>query len=211
MLFCANAGEMRDVPDEGRVNVMLKPELSRRIKFGTPLWGERFLNLMHRKALTNYNDGTFCWGGEGGFYVESLADQNLPWAPAAQKLYGGTLTKEATGEGTVYALFYRAEWVLWMSILLCGALGALLGLKKPRTQAAAAMLSVLGLTLFEQLFEARARYLYSYTPVYILLAAVGLWECKTRLTGRGLAATQADAQPRSAENGTAKRGLLQKF
>lgn len=170
-----------------------------------------FLNLMHRKALTNYNDGTFCWGGEGGFYVESLADQNLPWTPAAQKLYGGTLTQEATGEGTVYALFYRAEWVLWMSILLCGALGALLGLKKPRTQAAAAMLSVLGLTLFEQLFEARARYLYSYTPVYILLAAMGLLECKNRLTGRGLAATQADARTRSAENGTAKRGLLQKF
>ena len=61
-----------------------------------------------------------------------------------------------------------------MSILMCGALGALLGLKKLRTQTAAAMLSILGLTLFEQLFEARARYLYSYTPVYILLAAVGL-------------------------------------
>lgn len=73
------------------------------------------------------------------------------------------------------------------------------------------MLSVLGLTLFEQLFEARARYLYSYTPVYILLAAMGLLECKNRLTGRGLAATQADARTRSAENGAVKRGLLQKF
>ena len=130
---------------------------------------------------------------------------------ASKRIKFGTLTQEATGEGTAYALFYRAEWVLWMSILLCGALGALLGLKKPRTQAAAAMLSVLGLTLFEQLFEARARYLYSYTPVYILLAAVGLWECKTRLTGRGLAAIQADAREQSAENGAAKRGLLQKF
>lgn len=77
---------------------MAEPEASKRIKFGTPLWSERFLNLMHRKALTNYNDGTFCWGGEGGFYVESLADQNLPWAPAAQKLYGGTLTQEARGK-----------------------------------------------------------------------------------------------------------------
>lgn len=54
---------MLEVPDEGRVNVMLKPELSRRIKFGTLLWSERFLNLVHRKTLTNYNDGTFCWGG----------------------------------------------------------------------------------------------------------------------------------------------------
>lgn len=190
---------------------MLKPELSRRIKFGTPLWGERFLNLMHRKTLTNYNDGTFCWGGEGGFYVEPLADQNLPWAPVAQKLYGGTMTEESLGEGSTFALFYKAEWVLWMSILMCGALGALLGLKKLRTQTAAAMLSILGLTLFEQLFEARARYLYSYTPVYILLAAVGLWECKTRLTGRGLAVIQEDAREQSAENGAPKSHLLQKF
>lgn len=170
-----------------------------------------FLNFMHRKVLTNYNDGTFCWGGEGGFYVEPLADQNLPWAPVAQKLYGGTLTEESMGEGSMFALFYKAEWVLWMSILMCGALGALLGLKKLRTQTAAAMLSILGLTLFEQLFEARARYLYSYTPVYILLAAVGLWECKTRLTGRGLAVIQEDAREQSAENGAAKRCVLQKF
>lgn len=170
-----------------------------------------FLNLMHRKVLTNYNDGTFCWGGEGGFYVEPLADQNLPWAPVAQKLYGGTMTEESMGEGSTFALFYKAEWVLWMSILMCGALGALLGLKKLRTQTAAAMLSILGLTLFEQLFEARARYLYSYTPVYILLAAVGLWECKTRLTGRGLAVIQEDAREQSAENGAAKRCVLQKF
>lgn len=170
-----------------------------------------FLNLMHRKVLTNYNDGTFCWGGEGGFYVEPLADQNLPWAPVAQKMYGGTMTEESLGEGSMFALFYKAEWVLWMSILMCGALGALLGLKKLRAQTAAAMLSILGLTLFEQLFEARARYLYSYTPVYILLAAVGLWECKTRLTGRGLAVIQEDAREQSAENEAAKRCVLQKF
>ena len=34
-------------------------------------------------------------------------------------------------------------------------------------------LSVLGLTLFELLFEARARYLFAYAPVYIILAVIG--------------------------------------
>ena len=198
----------RSIPDRAERKQANIEEALRRIQKMGP---GGFLNLMHRKVLTNYNDGTFCWGGEGGFYVESLADQNLPWAPVAQKLYAGALIGESMGEGSMFALFYKAEWVLWMSILMCGALGALLGLKKLRTQTAAAMLSILGLTLFEQLFEARARYLYSYTPVYILLAAVGLWECKTRLTGRGLAVIQEDAREQSAENGAAKRCVLQKF
>ena len=35
---------MQEVPDEGRVRSMAEPEASKRIKFGTPLWGERFLN-----------------------------------------------------------------------------------------------------------------------------------------------------------------------
>ena len=37
------------------------------------------------------------------------------------------------------------------------------------------MLSVIGLTAFELIFEARARYLFTYAPVYILLGIGGLW------------------------------------
>ena len=40
--------------------------------------------------------------------------------------------------------------------------------------------AILGLTLFELLFEARARYLFGYAPVYVMLAGVGL----AGLTGR---------------------------
>ena len=40
---------------------------------------------------------------------------------------------------------------------------------------------------------------------------MGLWECKTRLTGRGLAVIQEDAREQSTENGAAKRCVLQKF
>lgn len=36
------------------------------------------------------------------------------------------------------------------------------------------MLSIAGLTLFEVLFEARARYLYTYAPVFCILAAIGI-------------------------------------
>lgn len=34
-------------------------------------------------------------------------------------------------------------------------------------------LAIIGLTAFELLFEARARYLYTYVPVYCILAGIG--------------------------------------
>lgn len=36
------------------------------------------------------------------------------------------------------------------------------------------MLAIIGLTLFELIFEARARYLYTYVPLYIVLAIYGV-------------------------------------
>ena len=36
------------------------------------------------------------------------------------------------------------------------------------------MLSVTGMFAYNLLFEARARYLYVYAPLYIILAAVGI-------------------------------------
>lgn len=35
-------------------------------------------------------------------------------------------------------------------------------------------LSLFGLFLFELLFEARARYIYTYAPIYLILAMVGI-------------------------------------
>ena len=36
------------------------------------------------------------------------------------------------------------------------------------------MLSVIGLAMFELLFEARARYLFVFSPVLVILACLGL-------------------------------------
>ena len=37
-----------------------------------------------------------------------------------------------------------------------------------------AYLALIGLTIFTLLFEARARYLYLYSPYYIILAVIGI-------------------------------------
>jgi len=43
------------------------------------------------------------------------------------------------------------------------------------------MLSIVGLTLFEVLFEARARYLYTYAPVFCILASSGIEKLENKL------------------------------
>ena len=37
-------------------------------------------------------------------------------------------------------------------------------------------LSLLGLFLFEMLFEARARYLYTYVPLFIMIGTMGIYD-----------------------------------
>ena len=59
----------------------------------------------------------------------------------------------------------------WLAVLLLGCFSFGRHTGRP---VAVLQLAILGLTLFELLFEARARYLFSYLPVYLLLAGQGL-------------------------------------
>lgn len=52
-----------------------------------------------------------------------------------------------------------------------------MGIKKindVKTNQFVALLSIFGLTLFLWIFEARARYLYCFLPMYIICASIGL-------------------------------------
>lgn len=120
------------------------------------------VNLMHRKILTNYNDGTFCWGGEGTFYIKLLSNKTSIFAKFLRSIYYN---------GKYYNIFYNFELMIWLAIIFLGMITAIRSEKKQLI--ATVMLSIIGLTLFELLFEARSRYLYTYAPMYILLAAVG--------------------------------------
>ena len=117
-----------------------------------------------RKTLTNYNDGTFCWAGEGVFYFEVLPEKDAVLSPLLRSIY-------YSREGKLYPVYANMVQALWTSVLaLCAA--ASLGRRDERT--AILMLALIALTLFETLFEARARYLFSFAPLYITLAACGI-------------------------------------
>lgn len=121
-----------------------------------------------RKTLTNYNDGTFCWAGEGVFYRELLPEKDAMLSPLLRSIY---YSQANSREGSLYPVYANMAQALWMSVLaLCAA--ATLGRRDER--AALLMMTLLALTLFETLFEARARYLFCFVPLYIALAACGM-------------------------------------
>ena len=71
---------------------------------------------------------------------------------------------------------YNTVWInfvqmIWLTCLGLGILGVCY---KNQKEKSVLMLSVIGLTIFELLFEARSRYLYAYVPLYILLAIYGV-------------------------------------
>lgn len=137
-----------------------------------------FLEHWKKKILINYNDGTFAWSMEGGFYDEIYEPRN--------SIVSGTLREFYYNSGKYYRNFYTMEQSIWLLILgltfFTGCLFFRREYAEKDTNPAVLQLALIGLTLFELLFEARARYLYTYAPVYALLAAVGaeqiLWMIK---------------------------------
>jgi len=62
--------------------------------------------------------------------------------------------------------------LLALSLVL--ALAACSSLGRRDARMSVIMLSLIGLTIFETVFEARARYLFCFAPLFIILAASGM-------------------------------------
>lgn len=127
-----------------------------------------------RKTLTNFNDGTFCWAGEGVFYREILEEKLPVLSPLLRSIY-------YSHEGRLYPVWANLAQMIWMGVL---ALALCAGLHRQDGRLSVIMLSVIGLTLFETLFEARARYLLCYAPLYIMLCTMGFAALKVRIAER---------------------------
>lgn len=137
---------------------------------------------LFKKNLTNYGDGTFAWGIEGWFYRTIIPDKDSVISPFIK----GILNTE---ENKGYLQFSSFLQCMWLGILFLDCWVFFSFLRRKAMFSAippilfAAALSIIGLTVFELLFEARARYLYSYAPVFVLLSCFGMNEIeKIRLS-----------------------------
>ena len=147
---------------EERNRAELKEARRRMHEMGPSVCGQ----LICEKTLINYYDGTFSWGKEGPFLKTVFPEPNHHIAPFLRNLY-----YNRTIQGAYYPYWCTGATAVWLGVLVMMFLAAV-GRQDRFT--AALMLSILLLTLYETIFEARARYLYAYLPFYILLALQGI-------------------------------------
>ncbi len=120
-----------------------------------------------KKTLTNYYDGTFGWAGEGAFFLEVLPAEESSLSGLLRGMFYPASQK---GGGKYYFFWKNFAQAVWMAVLFLG----MFAVCSRQRGVAAVALGLIGLTLFELLFEARSRYLYTYLPLYIVMAAVGI-------------------------------------
>lgn len=126
--------------------------------------------IMHlvKKNIANYNDGTFAWYREGHFFMEMPKKNNLA-ATLLRRFYWW----DQAGDKNVYQIFASIEQIVWFFILLCIVCCMIPGSKTNDVENLIA-LTLIGVSLFLLLFECRARYLYIFSPLYLVLGGIGL-------------------------------------
>lgn len=127
--------------------------------------------FMVKKCMVNFNDGTFAWGQEGDFYGIPLEIPDNPFKSLLRGLY--------YDDGKYHVVYETVAQFLWMLVLLGVALNSIRLFQKEKQMEKTylvAVTSLIGITMFVMLFEARSRYLYTFVPLFILIAGKGYQE-----------------------------------
>lgn len=114
-----------------------------------------------KKLLTNFADGTFAWEIEGDFYTQIIGTNE-----AVLNFYG--ISSDASLDNNTFAPLSQ---VLWLFVLV-GCILIVLG-RRPLKAETMIAFTLLMLSTFLMLFEARARYLFLYLPFFIILGTMG--------------------------------------
>ena len=114
-----------------------------------------------RKLLVNYNDGTFAYGKEGGFYNDVI-DQEADHSQWLRLVY--------RDDGKYFHILAGILQSVWLTVLAVCLLGLVMNKDAISGYRMVLLLSLLGNMAFSILFEARARYQLMFVPVYILFA-----------------------------------------
>lgn len=122
-----------------------------------------YVEFLSRKALVNFADGTFGWGIEGNFF-RVIPERTQP--------LNQFLNSYILKDGDHYSKFITLSQLPWyLCLLVLPFLG--LSYKNNVNYATLICLSILGITAFLMLFEARARYLINYIPVFLVGVGLG--------------------------------------
>lgn len=117
-----------------------------------------------KKLLTVYNDGTFAWGTEGGFFEEMFYSGHSQIRAFFREIY--------IPDGKNYSAYLNVMQAIWMGIL-CFAAFVFASSRQEKSMKMLA-LAIIGFTIFELLMEPRARHVLIYLSIWIPFACIGL-------------------------------------
>ena len=153
------SGKYEKLKDREKANI---EELKRRI---TEMGLGGVINQIARKILTNYNDGTF--SGVATF-VYIRKEYNIE---GINKELSEFLKNIYYENGKYNMIYTQIMQCLWIGILIFKMFSYNDG---KSTKISIVILGIIGLFIFEILFEARSRYIFIYVPLYIFLGVIGL-------------------------------------
>ena len=130
-----------------------------------------------KKTLNNYNDGTFGWGLEGSFFEEIFANDSFV-AKVTRSFY--------YSNGKFHLLFLEFVQSIWLSILFLILGNVFISREKLTREVLVLMTLLIGIFLFESIFESRSRYLYIFAPIYIVTATIGFQQITQKLKRNSL-------------------------
>ena len=161
------------MPQEDRTRMQFQEAIAR---IGDMEWSG-FMELMRDKTLIDFADGTFAWGINGIFFAQLIEDKDAVISPLLKSII--------YTDGKHYPVFSTFLQCVWLALLLGSALAlaayAALREQKQKDALLIIMLSLIGLTVFEWIFEAKARYLFVMAPIYVLTGAMGIWYAAGRI------------------------------
>lgn len=122
-----------------------------------------YMELFAHKAAKNFLDGTYSWRSADSFYTEiypsrgGVCDLLRSWYYGFEDLYK-------------YNAVIRQ--FLWITVLFLVPFSACCK-RAFLTKEKVLVLSILGLMLYLQIFESQARYVFTFIPLYAILAGMG--------------------------------------
>lgn len=123
-----------------------------------------YTELFIHKAAKNFLDGTYGWESAESFYTEIYPSRGNLCEVLRSWYYGF---------GDLYKYNAVIRQFVWILILVLTPLAACSG-KTLLAQEKILFLAVLGLMLYLQIFEAQARSVFTFVPLYIILALMGI-------------------------------------
>ena len=153
------SGKYEKLKDREKANI---EELKKRI---TEMGIGGVINQISRKILTNYNDGTFSGVATFVYIRDEYNIQGL------DNNLSEFLKNVYYERGKYNQIYTQIMQCLWISILIFNMFSY--NDSKSR-KIAIIILALIGLFLFETIFDARSRYIFVYVPLYIFIGVIGI-------------------------------------